>query len=75
MTTQIYIVIGVFLLFIALILSGKVKIHVAAMVAQQCSGFIPIGGNSGGYLAQNTMIWGFSAIIRRPKLPYPIKNC
>ena len=32
MTTQIAIVLAIFLLFVILILSGKVKIHVAAMM-------------------------------------------
>lgn len=53
MTVQIGIVLGIFLLFIALILSGKTKIHVAAMmipIALEITGVLEFKEAWGGML-------------------------
>ena len=66
MTTQIAIVLVVFLLFVALILSGKVKIHVAAMfipVALEITGVLEFKDAWGGLLNSSIVMMASMFVV------------
>lgn len=66
MTTEIYIVIAVFLVFIGLILSGKVKIHVAAMIIPitlEVTGVLGFKDAWGGLLNSSLVMMGSMFLI------------
>ena len=66
MTTDIAIVLGVFLLFVVLILSGKVKIHVAAMVnpvALELTGVLEFKDAWGGLLNSSIVMMASMFVV------------
>ena len=66
MTSQILIVLVIFLLFIALILSGKVKIHVAAMmipIALEITGVLGFKDAWGGMLNSSIVMMAAMFVV------------
>ena len=66
MTTQIAIVLGIFLLFVILILSGKVKIHVAAMmipIALEMTGVLGFKDAWGGLLNSSVVMMASMFVV------------
>ena len=66
MTTQIAIVLGIFLLFVILILSGKVKIHVAAMmipIALEMTGVLRFKDAWGGLLNSSVVMMASMFVV------------
>lgn len=66
MTPQITIVLIIFLLFIALILSGKVKIHVAAMmipIALEITGVLDFKAAWGGMLNSSIVMMAAMFVV------------
>lgn len=66
MTTQIAVVLIIFLCFIAMILSGKVKIHVAAMmipVALELTGILPFKDAWGGMLNSSIVMMAAMFVV------------
>ena len=66
MTTQIAIVLGIFLLFVILILSGKVKIHVAAMmipIALEMTGVLGFKDAWGGLLNSSEVMMASMFVV------------
>ena len=66
MTTQIAIVLGIFLLFLILILSGKVKIHVAAMmipIALEMTGVLGFKDAWGGLLNSSVVMMASMFVV------------
>ncbi|HJC48067.1 MAG TPA: hypothetical protein IAA04_08440 [Candidatus Lachnoclostridium pullistercoris] len=66
MTTQIAIVLAIFLLFVILILSGKVKIHVAAMmipIALEITGVLEFKDAWGGMLNNSVVMMASMFVV------------